>query len=81
MPFSPAFWVMAYILVILDHGSLFIYDAPCFNFDDPVASKALKSSVISHISTSIFAKYQALILGLPSSAKTNFKTTALLVSS
>lgn len=81
-PFSPAFWVMAYILVILDHGSLFIYDAPCFNFDDPVASKALKSSVlITHISTSIFAKYRALNPGLSSSANTNFKTTALLVSS
>lgn len=89
MPFSPAFWVMAYILVILDRGSLFIYDHylyifiyPCFNFDDPVASKALKSNVlITHGSTSIFAKYRALNLGLSSSANANFKTAALRVSS
>lgn len=89
MPFSPAFWVMAYILVILDRGSLFTYDhylyifiCYCFNFDDPVASKALKSNVlITHSSTSIFAKYRALNLGLSSSANANFKTTALRVSS
>lgn len=81
MTLNPTFWVIARILIILDHGSLFIYTAPCFNFDEPVASKALKSSLlIRHISTSIFAKYPALFLGLSYSANTSFKATAPFAS-
>lgn len=70
--------MLAHILIILNHRSLFTYNAPCFNFDEPVTSKAPKSSVpITHISTLIFtASNRDLFHGLSYSANTNFKPTA-----
>lgn len=46
--------MLAHILIILDNRSLFTYSSSCFNFDNPVTSKAPKSRVpITHISTSL----------------------------